>query len=251
MNKDSPSPVAIVTGASRGIGLGVAGALVRDGLRVCITGRTESDLAAAVESLGGPGKAMYVAGKADDPDHQTATVNATIERFRSVDVLVNNAGINPTYGPIVSIDLKAARKTFDVNILSALAWTQEVHKAWMKDHGGVIVNIASAAGFQAAEGIGVYGVSKAAVVALTRQLGHELGPGIRVNAVAPAVIKTDFAKALYDGREAEVADAYPLGRLGVPNDVAEAVAFLAGDASTWITGQTIVIDGGLLLGGRL
>lgn len=251
MNRDSPSPVAIVTGASRGIGLGIAGALVRDGLRVCITGRTESDLAAAVESLGGPGKVMYVAGKADDPDHQTATVNATIERFGSVDVLVNNAGINPTYGPIVSIDLKAVRKTFDVNILGALAWTQAVHKAWMKNNGGVIVNIASAAGFQAAEGIGVYGVSKAAVVALTRQLGHELGPGIRVNAVAPAIIKTDFAKALYDGREAEVAAAYPLGRLGAPNDVAEAVAFLAGDASTWITGQTIVIDGGLMLGGRL
>jgi NAD(P)-dependent dehydrogenase (short-subunit alcohol dehydrogenase family) len=152
---------------------------------------------------------------------------------------------------VIKVGVEAARKTINVNVLGSLGWTQAAHAAWMKEHGGVVVNVASAAGLHAAEGIGMYGVSKAALIALTRQLGHELGPGVRVNAVAPAIIKTDFAKALYEGREDEVALAYPLGRLGVPTDVAEAVAFLAGPSSKWITGQTIVVDGGLLLGGRL
>jgi NAD(P)-dependent dehydrogenase (short-subunit alcohol dehydrogenase family) len=242
---------ALVTGASRGIGLAIATLLVRDGFRVCITGRTEATLQEAVAALGGPQCAMYLAGRADDPEHQVLAVTATVERFGSVDVLVNNAGINPTYGPVVEVGVEAARKTINVNVLGSLGWTQAAHAAWMKEHGGVVVNVASAAGLHAAEGIGMYGVSKAALIALTRQLGHELGPGVRVNAVAPAIIKTDFAKALYEGREDDVALAYPLGRLGVPTDVAEAVAFLAGPSSTWITGQTIVVDGGLLLGGRL
>lgn len=244
-------PTALVTGASRGIGLAIASALVRDGFRVCITGRTEATLEEAVETLGGPDRAMYRVGKADDPKHQVAAVTATVESFGSIDVLINNAGINPTYGPVITVGLEAARKTIDVNVLGSLAWTQAAYEAWMKDHGGVVVNVASAAGLHAANGIGMYGVSKAAVIALTKQLGYELGPGVRVNAVAPAVVKTDFAKALYEGREDDVARAYPLGRLGVPTDVAEAVAFLAGTSSTWITGQTVVIDGGVMLGGRL
>jgi NAD(P)-dependent dehydrogenase (short-subunit alcohol dehydrogenase family) len=244
-------PTALVTGASRGIGLAIASALVRDGFRVCITGRTESTLQEAVEGLGGPACAMYLAGRADDPTHQVDAVATTVERFGSIDVLVNNAGINPTYGPVITVGVEAARKTIDVNVLGSLAWTRAAYESWMKEHGGVVVNVASAAGLHAADGIGMYGVSKAALIALTKQLGYELGPGVRVNAVAPAVVKTDFAKALYDGREDEVARAYPLGRLGVPVDVAEAVAFLAGSSSTWITGQTIVIDGGVMLGGRL
>jgi NAD(P)-dependent dehydrogenase (short-subunit alcohol dehydrogenase family) len=251
MPTSSENQAAIVTGASRGIGLSIAAALVRDGFKVCITGRGEPGLIEAVESLGGSARATYVPGRADDPSHQRAVVEATMDRFGRIDVLVNNAGINPAFGPIVSIDLGAARKTLEVNVLGALAWTQAVYGAWMRDNGGVIVNLASAAGVQAAEGIGGYGVSKAALIALTRQLGYELGPTIRVNAVAPAIVKTRFAGALYEGREDEVAGKYPLARLGVPDDIAEAVAFLAGERSSWITGQTIVLDGGLMLGGRL
>jgi NAD(P)-dependent dehydrogenase (short-subunit alcohol dehydrogenase family) len=242
---------AVITGASRGIGLAIAHAFVADGYRVCITGRTEQSLVEAVAELGGSAHAVHVAGAADDPEHRRATVAATLEQFGRIDTLVNNAGINPSYGPLIEVDIAAARKTLEVNVLGTLAWTQAVHAAWMGEHGGSIVNLGSVAGLHAAEGIGVYGTSKAAVIALTRQLGHELGPRIRVNAVAPAVVKTRFAKALYDGRESEVAARYPLARLGVPDDVAAAVAYLAGPNSGWITGQTLVIDGGVLLGGRL
>ena len=245
------SPVAIVTGASRGIGLAIAHALIADGYRVCITARDTVGLEAAVEQLGGQGRAMFVAGAADDAEHRRATVEATMDHFGRIDLLVNNAGINPAYGPLIDIDPAPARKTVEVNLLGTLAWTQEVYKAWQRENGGCVVNVASAAGLHAAEGIGIYGVSKAAVIALTRQLAHELGPRVRVNAVAPAVVKTRFAKALYDSREAEVAEQYPLARLGEPEDVAAAVAYLAGPTSSWVTGQTIVVDGGLLLGGRL
>ena len=119
----------------------------------------------------------------------------------------------------------------------------------MGEHGGSIVNVASVAGLRPSPGIGMYGVSKAALIRLTTELAVELGPGIRVNAVAPAVVKTKFATALYEGREEEVSAAYPLKRLGVPEDVAGAVAFLLSDAASWITGQTLVLDGGVTLTG--
>jgi 3-oxoacyl-[acyl-carrier protein] reductase len=240
----SDAPTAIVTGASRGIGLAVARALVDDGHRVCVTGRTETDLVEAVDLLGGAEHASYVAGRVDDAAHRDETVAATLQRWGSIDVLVNNAAVNPAYGPIIGIDLPAARKTLEVNVLGTLAWTQAVYTGWMAEHGGSVVNLASAAGLHAAEGIGMYGASKAAVIALTRQLGHELGPRVRVNAVAPAVVKTRFAKALYDGRESEVAGPYPLERLGVPEDVAGAVAYLAAPAGRMVTGTVLLVDGG-------
>ena len=118
----------------------------------------------------------------------------------------------------------------------------------MGEHGGAVVNIASIGGLRTTANIGLYGVSKAALIALTAQLGAELAPRIRVNAVAPAVVKTRFAAALYEGHEAEAASAYPMARLGVPEDVAGAVAFLLSDEASWITGQTLVIDGGVALG---
>jgi len=130
-------------------------------------------------------------------------------------------------------------------VLAALGWVQHVHKAWFAGHGGAVVNVASVAGLRPATGIGMYGASKAALIHLTQQLAVELAPAVRVNAVAPAVVKTRFATALYEGREAEVAAAYPLKRLGVPGDVAGAVAYLASDEAAWVTGQTIVVDGGM------
>ena len=241
--------VAIVTGASRGIGLGIAAELVRQGARVCLTARGQEALDAAVAELGGPDVAIAVPGKCDDAEHQAETVAKTMEAFGSLDMLVNNTGINPVYGPIADVDPVAAAKILAVNVLAPLAWTRQARDAWMGEHGGSVVNVSSVAGLRPSPGIGMYGVSKAALIRLTTELAVELGPRIRVNAVAPAIVKTQFATVLYEGREEQVAAAYPLKRLGVPEDIAGAVAFLLSDQASWITGQTLVLDGGVTLTG--
>ena len=238
--------VALVTGASRGIGYGVAEALIARGDRVCITGRNEEALKEAVEKLGAD-RVIAVAGKAHDPAHQAEVVERTMEAFGRVDFLVNNAGTNPVFGPIADLDLNVARKVFETNVISALGFAQKTWHAWQKDNGGAIVNIASVAGLAPSPFIGAYGVSKAAMINLTQQLAHEFAPKVRVNSIAPAVVKTKFAQALYEGREAEAAAAYPLGRLGVPSDIGGAAAFLTSEQSDWITGQTLVVDGGIFL----
>ena len=241
--------VAIVTGASRGIGLAIAERFVADGGRVCITARRVDALAAAAESLGGPEHAIFVAGAADDEAHQDEVVATTIDAFGGLDFLVNNTGINPAYGRMIDVDLAAANKIFQVNVVGAIAWAQKVYRASLAENGGSIVNIASAAGQRPAPGIGTYGASKAALIHVTEELAVELGPHIRVNAVAPAVVKTRFAEALYEGREEEVAAPYPLKRLGVPSDIASVVTFLLSEDAAWVTGQTLTIDGGVLLTG--
>ncbi|MFD8009444.1 SDR family oxidoreductase [Streptomyces sp. NPDC058955] len=238
--------VALVTGASRGIGYGIAEALVARGDRVVITGRGEEALKEAVERLGAD-RAVGVAGKAHDTAHQAAAVAAAMDAFGRVDYLVNNAGTNPVFGPLADLDLDVARKVFETNVVSALGFAQRTWHAWQKENGGAIVNIASVAGISASPFIGAYGVSKAAMINLTQQLAHEFAPVVRVNAIAPAVVKTKFAQALYEGREAEAAAAYPMGRLGVPEDIGGAAAFLTSDQAGWITGQTLVVDGGIFL----
>ncbi|AWT41842.1 MULTISPECIES: SDR family oxidoreductase [Streptomyces] len=238
--------VALVTGASRGIGYGVAEALLARGDRVCITGRGEDALKEAVEKLGAD-RVIAVAGKAHDEAHQAEAVERTMEAFGRVDYLVNNAGTNPVFGPIADLDLNVARKVFETNVISALGFAQRTWHAWQKDNGGAIVNIASVAGLAPSPFIGAYGVSKAAMINLTIQLAHEFAPKVRVNAIAPAVVKTKFAQALYEGREEEAAAAYPLKRLGVPSDIGGAAAFLTSEQSDWITGQTLVVDGGIFL----
>ncbi|MEV0770392.1 SDR family oxidoreductase [Nocardia salmonicida] len=240
---------AIVTGASRGIGLGIAERLVADGAKVVITARTQDALDDAVEQLGGAEHALGVAGRADDIEHQADAVGRAIAAFGSVDLLVNNTGINPVFGPMIEMDLQAARKIIEVNCLAALSWAQQAHKAWMGEHGGAVVNVSSVAGVRPAPGIGFYGASKAMLTYITQELAVELGPNIRVNAVAPAVVKTKFATALYEGREQELAETYPLKRLGVPEDIAGAVAFLLSADAAWITGQLLVVDGGMTLTG--
>lgn len=240
---------AIVTGASRGIGLAIAQRLVDEGARVVVTARKAEALAAAVAELGGPDKALGIPGRADDADHQADVMARTIETFGSIDLLVNNTGINPAYGSLMDLDLDAARKILEVNAVGTLAWTQKAVGAWMRDHGGSIVNVASVAGLRPAPGIAFYGASKALLIHLTEELALELGPGIRVNAVAPAVVKTRFAEALYTDREEEVAAGYALKRLGLPEDIAGAVAYLLSDDASWTTGQTLVLDGGLTLNG--
>lgn len=246
--------VALVTGGSRGIGLGIAEELLRHGARVCITGRKQESLDAACAELAArlPGKqdaVLAVAGASHHADHRVAAVNRTIERFGGLDYLVNNAATNPQFGPLVEADLRAVEKIYEINVVAPLAWVQEVWKARMAEDGGAVLNVASLGGIRPGPMIGAYNTSKAALIHLTQQLALELAPRVRVNAIAPAVVRTRFARALYEGREAEVAAAYPLGRLGEVQDTAAIARFLLSDEASWITGETIVLDGGISLTG--
>lgn len=238
--------VAIVTGASRGIGLGVAQRLVDEGAHVAMTARKAESLAEAAAELG-EGKAIWFAGAADDQEHQDEVIEKTLAEYGRIDYLVNNTGINPVYGPMIEVDMAASEKIMGVNLLSALRWSQKIWNRSLKANGGAIVNVASVAGIRTSPGIGMYGASKAALIRLTQELAVELGPDVRVNSVAPAVVKTKFATALFEGREAEVAAKYPLKRLGAPEDIGAAVAFLLSDDASWITGQNLVVDGGITL----
>ncbi|MCZ2825337.1 MULTISPECIES: SDR family oxidoreductase [unclassified Modestobacter] len=242
---------ALVTGASRGIGLAIAQSLVERGARVVVTARKPDALAEAVEALGGPEKAVAVAGNVGDPEHRAEAVRTAIETFGSLDVLVGNVGINPVFGPLMDAPLDAFRKILDTNVVASLGLVQEAWKAWMSEHGGSVLIVASVAGLKSSEGIAAYGVSKAALINLTTQLAVEMGPKVRVNAVAPAVVKTRFAEALFTGREDELGGQYPVGRLGVPEDIGEAAAYLLSDQAGWVTGQTLVLDGGALSRGPI
>jgi NAD(P)-dependent dehydrogenase (short-subunit alcohol dehydrogenase family) len=242
---------ALVTGGSRGIGLGIAQTLVDRGARVVLTARKAEVLAEAVDRLGGPDVAVAVPGNAGDPAHREAAVRTAVDTFGSLDVLVGNVGINPVFGPLMDLDLEAFGKILDTNVVATLGLVQQAWRAWMAEHGGSVLIVASVAGLKSSEGIAAYGVSKAALINLTTQLAVELGPKVRVNAVAPAVVKTRFAAALFESREAELSAQYPAGRLGTPEDIGEAAAYLLGDGAGWITGQTLVLDGGALSRGPL
>ena len=247
--------VAVVTGASRGIGFAIAEALVAGGAAVAVTARKPDPLVDAVDRLrvvaGADDRVVGVPGRAADAEHRALTVERTLQAFGRIDHLVNNAGTNPVYGPLLDIDLDTARAVLDTNALAALAWVQLAHRAWMGENGGSIVNVASVAGLRPAQGLGLYGASKAVLTHLTAQLAVELGPAVRVNAVAPAIVRTRFAAALYEGKEAAVAAGYPLRRIGRPQDVASAVTWLLSDEASWVTGQTLVLDGGVTLTGGL
>ncbi len=249
MPQDLAGRAALVTGASRGIGLAIAAELLARGASVTITARKVEQLDAAAAELAqgcSAERVLAVAGNAGDADARADAVNRTVQTFGSLDILINNTGINPVYGSLMDADLDGVRKIFDVNVVAALGYVQQAYKAWMGEHGGAVVNLASVAGIRSSGVISAYGASKAALIRLTEELAWQLGPGIRVNAVAPAVVKTRFAEALYANGEEQLAASYPLKRLGAPEDVAKLVGFLVSDEASWITGDTVRVDGGIL-----
>ena len=232
---------ALVTGGSRGIGKAIAATFVRCGANVMIVSRKEDSLRATAAEIGG--NIAFMAANTGDVDSADKAVAATIEKFGSLDIFVNNAATNPYAGPMMEVDQSRYDKTFQVNLRGPVFWTQSVWNQWMKDHPGVIVNVASIGGLRTEASLGVYNLTKAAIIHMTRQLAGELG-ATRVVGVAPGLIVTDFAQMLVDNFGDTLAKRLPTKRLGQPQDIANLVAFLASDLASWITGETYVIDGG-------
>ncbi|WP_328809786.1 SDR family oxidoreductase [Rhodococcus sp. NBC_00294] len=250
--QDLQGRVAVVTGASRGIGRAIAADLLARGAAVTVTARKKEQLDATAEELRAavPGATVLaIAGNAGNEESRRETVDRTVAELGSLDILINNTGINPVYGSLMEADLAGVRKIFEVNVVATLGFIQEAHRAWMGEHGGSVVNLASVAGIRSTGVIAAYGSSKAALIRLTEELAWQLGPSIRVNAVAPGVVKTKFAEALVANGEEAAAAGYPMERLGTPEDVASLVGFLVSDAASWITGETVRVDGGLLATG--
>ncbi|QNG20419.1 SDR family oxidoreductase [Rhodococcus triatomae] len=244
--QDLAGRTAIVTGASRGIGLATAAELAARGADVVLTSRKQESADEAAAGI--DGSAVGYGAHAVDEDAARACIDFTLEKFGRIDILVNNAGTNPAFGPVIDQDHARFAKTFDVNLWAPVLWTSLAARAWMREHGGAVVNTASIGGMGFEAGLGVYNASKAALIHLTKQLALELSPTIRVNAVAPGVVRTRLAEALWRDHEQLVAAGTALGRIGEPEDIASAIAYLVSDGAKWITGETMVIDGGQRLG---
>jgi NAD(P)-dependent dehydrogenase (short-subunit alcohol dehydrogenase family) len=239
---------AIVTGGSRGIGKAIAEGLAEAGAKVLISSRKEDGIKKAAEELKSKGYEVYSfpahAGKIEDIKR---LVNHAVELFGRIDILVNNAGTNPHFGPVLTADEGVWDKIFEVNLKGPFFLCKEVAPIMEKNGGGSIINVASAGGIRPGFGLGVYCISKAGLIMMTRVLASEWGyMNIRVNAVAPGVIKTKMSEILVSTEEIvqEIEKNTALHRIGEPVDVVGAVVFLASDAASYITGQTIVIDGG-------
>jgi NAD(P)-dependent dehydrogenase (short-subunit alcohol dehydrogenase family) len=241
--------VALVTGASRGIGKAIATGYAGAGASVMLSSRKQDALEAASAEI--DGETAVFAANAGEPDQIQACVEATIERFGRIDILVNNAATNPYMGRAIDIDLPRFDKTWQVNYRGPVVWIQEAWQASMAEHGGSVINISSIGGLSVEASIGHYNVTKAALLHLTRTFAADLAPGVRVNAICPGLVKTEFARALWEPAEEAIAKRMPLRRLGQPEDIANAALFLSSDLASWITGQTIVVDGGALLGASL
>ncbi len=237
---------AIVTGGSRGIGLSIARSLIDAGANVLLTARKQRSVDDAVAELGD--RAFGFAAHAADEQAAEACMQHALERFGQIDVLVNNAGTNAAFGPITEIDHAQFAKTLDVNLWAPILWTSLAWRAAMAERGGVVVNVSSVGGYIAGRGTGAYRISKAGLIHATKQLALELAPKVRVNAVAPGLVRTKMAEALWKPDEQRASEGTLLGRIGEPPDIANAVRFLAGERSAWMTGETLVIDGGQLVG---
>jgi NAD(P)-dependent dehydrogenase (short-subunit alcohol dehydrogenase family) len=250
---DLDGKTAIITGSSRGIGRAIAEAMAAFGARVVISSRKQpacEAVAAAIRASGG--KAAAIACHVGDKAQLQALVEQTRALFGGIDILVNNVGVNPVLGPLAELDDTAFDRVIASNVKSALWLSNLVLPEMAARKDGALIFLSSIAAFRGSAGIGAYGVAKAAVLQLTRSLACEWGAhNIRVNAIAPGLVKTDFARALWDDEELtrrRTAET-PLGRLGVPEDIAGAAVLLASRAGSFITGQTIVVDGGVTIAG--
>ena len=245
---DLTGKVAIVTGASRGIGEAIAHTLAQAGAKVVVCSRKIEGVQAVADAINAAGgTAIAIACHTGKRDQVQALVQRTLAEWGRVDIAVNNAATNPHFGPIIDSDEAQWDKTYEVNVKGYFWLVQAVAAAMEKAGGGSIINVASVAGLQPATAMGIYSVSKAAVIALTKQLAQELGyAGIRVNALAPGLIKTRFSSALW-GNETiseKITGSTPLGRIGTVDEVAAAALYLASDEAAFVTGSCLMIDGG-------
>jgi NAD(P)-dependent dehydrogenase (short-subunit alcohol dehydrogenase family) len=233
--------VVLVTGASKGIGRAIAAGMAEAGASVMLSSRKVEQLEEAAAGI--DGDVAVFAANAGHIDAAEACVAATIERFGRLDILVNNAATNPYYGRTLDVPPSMFDKTFEVNLRGPLYWSHAAYVQAFADDPGVIINIASVGGMRTEFGLGVYNLTKAALIHLTRQLANELGP-TRVVGIAPGLVKTDFSKVLVDNFGEQLERGLPTKRLGEPEDIANLAVFLASDKASWITGETYVIDGG-------
>ena len=239
---------ALVTGASRGIGEAIAVTYARAGALVAVCSRRSESCDRVVAGIAAQGgEAFAVAGNVSSPEDCSAVVAAVMERAGRLDVLVNNAATNPQFGPLLDADEGAIDKILDVNVKAPIRLTRLACDAWMREHGGSVVNMASVAGIKPEPLTGAYNASKAAIISVTRTLARELGSfGVRVNAIAPGLVETHFARVLIETKEIHdhLIGQTALGRHAQPDEIAGAALFLASDAASYVTGSVLVVDGG-------
>jgi NAD(P)-dependent dehydrogenase (short-subunit alcohol dehydrogenase family) len=239
---------ALITGGSRGIGRAVALAMAAAGAKVAVCARhLDGCEAVAAEITARGGQAIAIAGNVGRAEDAVAIIDGAVGGLGALDILVNNAATNPHFGPLVDAEDAAVDRIFQVNVQGPLRLVGAAVRAWMGEHGGSIINMASVGGISPEPMIGAYNASKAALINLTRTLAQELGAsGIRVNAIAPGLVETDFARVLIEtpAIHDQIVGQTALHRHGQPDEVAGAAVFLAGEAASYITGCVLVVDGG-------
>jgi NAD(P)-dependent dehydrogenase (short-subunit alcohol dehydrogenase family) len=247
---DLEGQVAVVTGSSRGIGRAIVERLAQHGARVVVSSRRQDAcdaVAADIVRRHGEGRALAVAASLSSKEALQRLVDATLQAWGRIDVLICNAASNPYYGPLAGISDEQFRKILDNNVIANLWLVAMVAPGMVERRSGSIVIVSSIGGLRGSTTIGAYNVSKAAGFQLARNLAHEYGPhGVRVNCIAPGLVKTDFARALWENPETlrRATEPVPLRRIGEPDEIAGAAVFLASKASSFMTGQAIVVDGG-------
>jgi len=251
MEFDLKGKVAIITGASRGIGQAIAEAYAREGVKVVISSRKQDGLDSVAESIrASGGEALPVAAHNGNKAALQALAQAAVDAYGRIDILVNNAATNPHFGTLLDAEDSLWQKTIEVNIMGTVWLTQAVVPMMREQGGGKIINVASVNGLRPGAMQGIYSMTKAALINLTQTLAMELASdGIYVNAIAPGLIRTQFARVIWENEQiAEpIIARTPLKRVGEPRDLAGIALFLASSASDYATGQTFVIDGGLTL----